>query len=126
VSGRVVHFEIPFDDGERARAFYRETFGWTTSQMPEFDYTAAVSGPTSEEGMPEVPGFINGGMFKRDGGPLSGPIITIEVADIAETLTKVESLGGSAVGEKMAVGEMGFAAYFSDPEGNVMGLWQNA
>ena len=28
MSGKVVHFEIPFDDGERARAFYGETFGW--------------------------------------------------------------------------------------------------
>ena len=34
--------------------------------------------------------------------------------------------GGSAAGEKMAVGEMGFAAYFRDSEGNLMGLWQNA
>lgn len=126
MSGRVVHFEIPFDDGDRARTFYSEAFGWSTSQMPEFDYTAAVSGPTTEQGMPEVPGFINGGMFKRDGGPLSGPIITIEVESIPDTLRKIESLGGSAVGEKMTVGGMGFAAYFRDPEGNVMGLWQNA
>ena len=28
MSGRVVHFEIPFDDGDRARAFYQEAFGW--------------------------------------------------------------------------------------------------
>ena len=25
-----------------------------------------------------------------------------------------------------AVGEMGFAAYFTDSEGNLMGLWQTA
>jgi uncharacterized protein len=24
----VVHFEIPFDDGDRARRFYREVFDW--------------------------------------------------------------------------------------------------
>ena len=28
MSGKVVHFEIPFDDGDRARNFYREVFGW--------------------------------------------------------------------------------------------------
>jgi predicted enzyme related to lactoylglutathione lyase len=27
MSGKVVHFEIPFDDGDRARTFYGETFG---------------------------------------------------------------------------------------------------
>ncbi len=27
MSGRVVHFEIPYDDGDRARAFYAQAFG---------------------------------------------------------------------------------------------------
>ena len=125
MGGRVVHFEIPFDDGDRARAFYREAFGWEVSQMPEFDYTAAATGPAGEQG-PTEPGYINGGMFRRDGGPLSGPIITLDVENIEDTLAKIESLGGSGVGEKLPVGDMGFAAYFRDPEGNVMGLWQNA
>ena len=26
--GRVVHFEIPFDDADRARNFYRDVFDW--------------------------------------------------------------------------------------------------
>ncbi|WP_323961140.1 VOC family protein [Arthrobacter sp. JZ12] len=126
MSGRVVHFEIPFDDGDRARTFYSDAFGWKVEEMPELDYTSVVSGPVSEEGMPLEPGFINGGMFKRDNGPLSGPIITIDVEDIDSVMAKIESAGGTAVGEKLTVGEMGFAAYFRDPEGNVVGLWQNA
>jgi predicted enzyme related to lactoylglutathione lyase len=28
MAGRVVHFEIPFDDRDRARRFYREVFDW--------------------------------------------------------------------------------------------------
>jgi predicted enzyme related to lactoylglutathione lyase len=27
---------------------------------------------------------------------------------------------------KLPVGDMGFAAYFADSEGNVLGLWQDA
>ncbi|MDQ3462367.1 MAG: VOC family protein [Actinomycetota bacterium] len=27
---------------------------------------------------------------------------------------------------RVAVGDMGFAGYFKDPEGNVLGLWENA
>ena len=42
MSGRVVHFELPADDMERAKAFYAEAFGWTLSTMPEFNYTLAV------------------------------------------------------------------------------------
>jgi hypothetical protein len=30
------------------------------------------------------------------------------------------------VAPKTAVGDMGFAAYFTDPEGNVVGLWETA
>lgn len=29
MTGKVVHFEIPIDDGDRAVAFYREAFGWS-------------------------------------------------------------------------------------------------
>ncbi|MFP5371081.1 MAG: VOC family protein, partial [Actinomycetes bacterium] len=39
MSGRVVHFEIPFDDGDRARAFYKEAFDWQLMEMPEMGYT---------------------------------------------------------------------------------------
>ncbi len=125
MSGRVVHFEIPFDDGERAGSFYRDVFGWEITPMPELDYTGVATGPAGEQG-PTEPGYINGGMFKREGGPLGGPMITVDVEDIDAAIAKIEELGGSAVGEKAPVGDMGFAAYFRDPEGNVVGLWQNA
>jgi uncharacterized protein len=48
------------------------------------------------------------------------------VPDIEAALKAVNEAGGSTVGERMTVGEMGFAAYFKDSEGNVVGLWQNA
>jgi uncharacterized protein len=41
-------------------------------------------------------------------------------------LRQVEAAGGKAVSEKIPVGDMGFAGYFTDTEGNVMGLWENA
>jgi len=50
----------------------------------------------------------------------------IEVDSIDETLERIGSMGGSTVVGKTPVGEMGSAAYFTDPEGNVVGLWENA
>jgi hypothetical protein len=41
-------------------------------------------------------------------------------------LVEIEKHGGSPVGDKLPVGDMGFAAYFTDSEGNLMGLWQSA
>ncbi|HEU0041305.1 MAG TPA: VOC family protein [Jiangellaceae bacterium] len=126
MSGRVVHFEVPFDDGDRARTFYREAFGWNIQELPEMDYTMVASGPTTDQGMPSEPGFINGGMFHRDVSPVRGPVITVDVDSIDAALEKIEKLGGSTVLAKQSVGDMGFSAYFNDPEGNLMGLWENA
>ena len=124
MSGRVVHFEIPFDDGDRARAFYRDAFGWQAQTMPELDYTSVMSGPVGEQGMPSEPGYINGGMYQRTPDAPTSPVITIDVDDIDEALKKIEELGGMAVLGRQDVGDMGWAAYFKDVEGNLMGLWQ--
>ena len=124
MSGRVVHFEIPFDDGDRARAFYREAFGWQLQEWSEGSYTLVTTGPSGEAG-PEEPGFINGGMMRRE-GPGDGPIIVIDVEDIDAALENIEKLGGQTLLGRQAVGEMGWAAYFKDVEGNSMGLWQTA
>ncbi len=66
MSGRVVHFEVPFDDGDRARGFYKEVFGWQRQTMPEMGgYTLAMSGPSGDTGPTEA-GYINGGMLSRN------------------------------------------------------------
>ena len=87
-------------------------------------YVLATTGP-SDQGPPSEPGFINGGLMER-AQPVGGPVLVVDVDDIEAALEKVESLGGTTVSAKQAVGEMGFAAYFQDCEGNLMGLWQNA
>ncbi len=125
MSGKVIHFEIPADDVERARAFYAATFGWTMRSMPGMGYTLVGTAPSDERGVPREAGAINGGMLPRQ-APITAPVITIQVADIDESLALIKQHGGAMVREKMAVGNIGFAAYFRDPEQNVLGLWQNA
>ena len=125
MSGKVVHFEIPFDDGDRARSFYKEAFDWQIMEMPEMGYTIVMTGPSNDSG-PTESGFINGGMLSREQGATKGPVVVLDVESIDESLEKIGSLGGSTVVGKTPVGDMGFAAYFTDPEGNVMGLWETA
>jgi predicted enzyme related to lactoylglutathione lyase len=126
MNGRVVHFEVPFEDQDRAGDFYRTVFGWDLQPMPEMSYVMVTTGPTAPQGGgPEEPGFINGGMLARS-APIGGPVLTIGVDDIDATLGEVEKLGGTTVEAKVAVGDMGFSAYFKDCEGNLMGLWQSA
>ena len=125
MSGRVVHFEVPFDDADRAREFYREVFGWQIQPMPEMDYNMVSTGPVSDQGMPSEPGYIGGGMMQRQ-APYTSPVLTAGGRRHRRAIVAIEKHGGAAVGEKSAVGDMGFAAYFTDSEGNVLGLWQNA
>ena len=125
MSGRVVHFEVPYDDAERAQSFYADVFGWRIQPMPEMQYTIVSTGPATDQGMPAEPGYIGGGMGQR-GELLSKPVITIAVDDVNDALERIRANGGSAIGEPIQVGEMGIAAYFEDSEGNRMGLWQNA
>ena len=124
MNGRVVHFEVPFDDADRARAFYKDVFDWQIQSMPEMSYNLVSTGPSGDQG-PTEPGYIGGGMLQRQ-APVTTPVITLDVDDIDATIVAIEKHGGAAVGSKMPVGDMGFAAYFTDSEGNVMGLWETA
>jgi uncharacterized protein len=125
MSGEVVHFEIPFDDSDRARKFYGATFGWKLMPMPGFDYTMVSTGPANAEGMPKEPGYIGGGMGKR-GGPLSHPVVTIQVDEITAAEKLIEKNGGKVIQPKQPIGDgsMGYTGYFKDSEGNVIGLYQ--
>jgi uncharacterized protein len=125
MSGRVVHFEIPFDDGDRARRFYGEAFGWQLQSIPTMGYTLVTTGPSSDRG-PTEPGFVNGGMMARSASPSPAPVLVVDVDSIDKALARIGELGGTTIPEKQVVGEMGFSAYVRDPEGNVIGLWETA
>ena len=125
MASRVVHFEIPYDDGDRARAFYGDVFGWTIDHWADMGYTMVQTGPVDESGYATEPGYIGGGMMERQ-EPVASPVLTIGVADIAAALASIEANGGATVRAGEPVGEMGFAAYFTDSEGNLLGLWQSA
>lgn len=124
MTGRVVHFEIPYDDAERARGFYQKVFGWQMMPVPEMGYTLVMSGPSGDEG-PTEPGFINGGMREREAG-YTTPNIVIDVDNLEDALRSVNEAGGTTVAERQPVGDMGFTAYFTDCEGNLVGLWETA
>jgi len=121
---KVVHFEIPADNTERARKFYTQTFNWEMNSIPEMKYTIIHTTEIDEKMMPKEKGAINGGMLQRQ-HPITNPVITINVEDINLTIEKIKKNGGEIVHDKFQVGNMGLSAYFKDTEGNILGLWQN-
>ncbi|HET7474590.1 MAG TPA: VOC family protein [Dermatophilaceae bacterium] len=125
---KVVHFEIPAEDLDRAKGFYSSVFDWQlqTMPVPGGDYTIVMTTPVDEQTqLPTAPGAINGGMMQRD-ERTPGPVITIDVEAIDEALKQIEAGGGSTVTPRTEIPGMGAYAYFKDPEGNVLGLWETA
>jgi uncharacterized protein len=125
MSGEVGHFEIPADNPARARKFYSATFGWKMNEMPGMDYTMVSTGPVDDKGMPKEPGFVGGGIGKRE-GMLAHPVVTIMVDEIAEAEKTIEKNGGKILQKKKPIGDgsMGWTGYFKDSEGNTVGLYQ--
>ena len=125
---RVIFFEIPADQTKRAREFYQTTFGWKMNEIPSMHYTqigTVEADMMGVRGTPKEPGAINGGMVQRN-DPVNSPIIYIRVDNIDATTTSIEKNGGKIIKPKSPVGNFGFAAYFKDTEGNIVGLWQFA
>ena len=125
MAGRVVHFEIPYEDGDRAQQFYKAAFDWQLRSMPGMGYVLVSTGPSGDTG-PTEPGFINGGMLSRSESAAPGPLVVVDVESIEDALQRIGELGGETVVGKIPVGDMGFSAYVKDTEGNVVGLWETA
>ena len=63
----VVHFEMPYEDKDRAADFYGKAFGWKAQMMgADFgDYVVMHTTEMDENRMPLKTGRINGGFFKK-------------------------------------------------------------
>lgn len=123
--GKVVHFEIPADDVERAKEFYGSIFGWEADDVPGMDYTMVRTVAVDERQMPTEPGAINGGMMKR-GPDTPSPVLVIDVDAIDEALERISQQGGAVVRPRTEIPGMGAFAYFKDPDGNVLGLFETS
>jgi uncharacterized protein len=114
---KIVHFEIPVDDGERASAFYHETLGWQISGFGSQPYWLVSAGAEDEPG-------ANGALIAR-GDVHRNPVLIAGVTDIDVTLQRVSRAGGRVVHGKLPIPGVGWSAYFIDSEGNTIGLFQS-
>jgi hypothetical protein len=58
VADKVVHFELPADNLERAQNFYRNAFDWSINTLPRMGYTRVQTTPSGKDGSPTQPGAI--------------------------------------------------------------------
>lgn len=114
-----MHFEIPVSDSDRISKFYSDLFDWKFSKqsMPGMDYWMIQ---TTGGGMTD----LQGGMYMKQGDPSDKPRFYISVEDIDHHTERFKDAGGSVLIEKQEVPGFGWAVIGTDPEGNVLGLFQ--
>ena len=112
---RIVHFEIPAENPEKAAKFYTDAFGWEIKQWGKEPYWLIKTGPKSEMG-------IDGAIYKKDWMNLT--VNTIGVEDLEKAMEKVKSAGGEIIREPMDIPGVGRHVYAKDPEGNMFGIIQ--
>ena len=112
-TGKICYIEIPAVDVARSAGFYQQAFGWKMRQRgngtTSFDDTVGEVSGTFVLGRPPAtePGF---GIY-------------IMVADVAAALAAVQAAGGEVVRPvDPAAGEV--FAWFKDPGGNILGVYQ--
>lgn len=113
---KVVHFEIPVDDAERASAFYREAFGWEIAGFGGQPYWLVTAGVADEPG-------ADGALIGR-GEVHQSPVVVVGVDDIDSVLSRVPEIGAQVIQGKLEVPGFGWSAYIRDTEGNTIGIFQ--
>ncbi len=127
--GNIAYFEIPAEDIERAKKFYKTVFGWDIRNIPMEgvppDYQSVMTGkPENVKGNNyEMSQLNSGGMMKRM-FPEQPIMNYVKVDNIDETLKIVKESGGMMFGEKNKIPNIGIIAFIKDSEGNILGLWQ--
>jgi uncharacterized protein len=108
----ITHFEIGGRDVARARKFYSELLGW---EFQEIMGVAMV--------VPSGKG-IGGHLNALGHEPANYVTIYAQVDNIEAYLDRATRLGGRTIVPKTEVPQNGWFAWFADPDGNVIGLWQ--
>lgn len=121
---KVVHFEIPTSDFKKSKEFYTKTFGWKMKTWGD-EYMVAMTTDVDKNRMPSEVGGINGGFYRRKSKGQQ-PSFVVETDSIDKTLEKVKKAGGKVKRMRSPIGDMGFMAEFTDPDGNEISLWQEA
>lgn len=108
----VVHFEIGCRDSGKTSTFFSTLFGWNMSSM----------GPATmiDTG---AAGGITGHITQLGHEPHHYTIFYVQVDDAHAYLDKAGKLGGKTLVPPVEI-PTGTFAWFADPDGNTIGLWQ--
>ena len=118
----VVHFEVVGKDGEKLQQYYSELFGWEIQVDNAMKYgIVAREGNVGDDGV-----GIGGGVGQAPEGYDGHVTFYVAVPDVEAALQKAESLGGQRIMGPENIMDMVTLGQFKDPEGNMVGVVQEA
>jgi uncharacterized protein len=112
-NGKVCYIEIPATDIQQSVSFYQKVFGWQIR-------TRGDGSIAFDDSVGEVSGTW---VTRRPSSPQPGLLIYIMVDSVAAAVESVIAHGGKIV-QPIGVDAPEITARFSDPAGNVLGLYQ--
>ena len=121
VKDAISWFEIPVTDFARAKSFYQTIFDFEMAEMEMPPFTMGIFFHDQENG--GIGGAICYGEGYKPSGS-DGPRAYLNGGkDLNTVLHRVDGAGGSIVMPKTEIAPgMGHMAFFTDSEGNVVGL----
>ena len=112
-NGKICYLEIPAVDIERSAAFYQAVFGWNIRKRGD-------GHKAFDDGVGEVSGtWVTG----RPPATKPGLLVYVMV-DSVEATTKAVVANGGTIVQPIGADAPEITARFSDPAGNVIGLYQ--
>ncbi len=112
-NGKICYIEMPATDIARSAEFYRHVFGWNVRKRGD--------GSTAfDDSVGQVSGTW---VVGRPPASKPGLLFYVMVDSVADTLKTIEANGGTIV-QPIGADAPGITARFTDPGGNVIGLYQ--
>lgn len=112
-TGKICYIELPAVDIARSADFYARVFGWKIRRRGD--------GSTAFD---DTVGEVSGAwVLGRSPASKPGLLVHIMVENVAATLDKIVENGGKVV-QPIGADAPEITARFSDPAGNVIGLYQ--
>jgi len=105
-----VEFNVP--DAAGTAEFFEAVFGWKATPFFE-GYLSVQHG--------DEPGIDTG--IQQAEGPAT-TVATLSVPDLDEAVTRVQAHGGTIVVPRFPIPGVGYAAYFTEPNGLTVGMWE--
>lgn len=109
----ICHVEWSSTDLKRAKTFFVGLFGWKFEDWGE-SYTLF-----------NPPEGVGGGIAKVEKvNPACSPVVYTQVDEIEPYLGRAKEFGGGVAVPKTEIPTVGWFAHLTDPDGNVVGLFQ--